>query len=163
MGICIYGWKLFIQTNAAGISANSNLKTSSIKVVNPWIQKTGALLLLNKLSSICSVKHTDSHTRVCWFSVPRLCSVLRSRDLVGVCWCASHPCWPASVWGTTPRPSDRASESPERSCSSAPGEDTHRRCKLDARKTTLDQLLQTTPVENVKHTHTSIGDQRGER
>lgn len=47
--------------------------------------------------------------------------------LAGSC-CASPPCWPTWAWGKTLRLSDPASESPERSDSSAPGENTS--CKL---------------------------------
>lgn len=54
-------------------------------------------------------------------SLPQLCSVLYWRRPESERCYSSLPCWPASVWGTTPRPSDPASESPETSGSSAPG------------------------------------------
>lgn len=51
----------------------------------------------------------------------RLCSALYWRRPASVRRRSSPPCWPASVWGTTPRPSGPASGSPETSDSSAPG------------------------------------------
>lgn len=70
-------------------------------------------------------------------ALPQLCSALCWRRPASVCCRSSLPCWPASAWGTTPRPSDPASESPGMSGSSAPGSrhtHTHTDHRLDELK-----------------------------
>lgn len=78
---------------------------------NEWIKAT--------VSPSWTFKSEDIQRVV--LALPQLCSVLYWRRPASVRCRSSLPCWPASVWGTTPRPSDPASESPEMSGSSAPG------------------------------------------